>query len=813
MATVGAEYAFIPTASDADGDKLSFSASNLPSWASLDKASGKIAGMPAADDLGTYSNIVLSVSDGKVSVGLPPFAITVYEVSAVQTVSAQIASGVDDVEEQADGAMYVDSSDLELIYDGENQVVGLRFSVPIPPNSIVTQANLRFTADEVTTGTTNLAIWAEASDDAPAFSTNSNDVSSRASTVKTSNWVPAPWNSVGESGSSQTTGDLSAVIQEVIDRPGWKENNHLVLVLSGSGARTAVAYEGDAASAAVLTIRYSGGGNQAPSIAGIPGSGATVGSPYSFTPTASDPDGDTLVFSIANKPSWATFNAATGELGGTPPVGTAGTYDSIGITVSDGKLSASLAPFSIVVSNVMSNTNHAPSITGTPVASVAEGAPYSFTPSATDADSDSLTFSIANKPGWASFDTASGNLSGTPSYGDAGTYSNIAIRVSDGTLYDTLAPFSITVANSNRPPAISGTPAASVAEGAPYSFTPTATDADGDNLTFGIVNKPGWASFNTATGTLSGTADAGTYSGVVISVSDGVVSTSLGPFSIAVSGNNQPPTISGTPAASVAENASYSFTPTAGDPDGDDLTFSISGQPAWASFNKATGTLSGTPGYDAADTYGNIVITVNDGTASASLEAFSITVTNVNQAPVISGTPTASVKTGVSYDFTPSASDGDGDDLSFSVDGLPAWASFDSATGKLSGTPQDSDAGEYGGISISVSDGTKSVSLATFAITVEAATATKGSMTLKWVAPKTRSDGSALNLSEIGGYVIYLGNSSSDLTMEVDLNDGAATSHVIKDLEVGTYFVAVTAYDVDGNMSSYSNVLEKEVTQ
>lgn len=725
-ATVGVEYAFIPTAKDADGDKLSFSASNLPSWASFDEASGKIAGMPAASDLGAYSNIVLSASDGKATVSLPPFTVTVYDSSATQTVSAQIASGMDDVEEQVDGAINVDSSDLELIYDGENQVVGLRFSVPIPPDSIVTQANLRFTTDEVTTETTDLDIWAEAADDAPAFSTNSRDISSRASTIKTANWVPAPWGVVGESGSAQTTGDLSAVIQEVIDRPGWRQNNHLVLVLSGRGARTAVAYEGDAASAAVLTISYSGSGdgNHAPSIAGIPGNGAAEDSIYSFRPTASDPDGDTLVFSIANKPSWAIFDAGTGELTGTPPVGSAGTYDNIGITVSDGELSASLAPFSITVSNVVPNTNHAPSIKGTPVASVAEGAPYSFTPSATDADADSLTFGIANKPSWASFDSSTGNLSGTPGYGDAGTYSDVAIRVSDGTVYATLAPFSITVTNSNRLP-----------------------------------------------------------------------------------------TISGTPATSVAENGSYRFAPTASDPDGDKLTFSISSLPVWASFDTATGTVSGTPGYDGADTYGNIVITVNDGTASVSLAAFSITVTNVNQPPVISGTPTDSVQAGVSYDFTPSASDGDGDDLSFSVTGLPAWASFDSTTGRLLGTPQDSDVGEYDGISISVSDGTKSVALATFSISVGTTAATKGSMALKWIAPTTRSDGSVLNLSEIGGYVIYIGTNSSDLTLAVDLQDAEATSYVIEDLKPGTYFVAVTAYDVDGNASSYSNVVEKEVTQ
>lgn len=720
-ASVGAQYGFIPSASDPDGDTLSFTASNLPGWASIDQSNGEIAGMPAATDLGTYSDIVVSVSDGTDSASLPPFAITVYDYSNLKTVSTKISSGMDDVEEQADGAMYVDSSDLELIYDGENQLVGLRFVLPVPPNSVITQANLRFTTDEATSGATDLEIWAEATDDAAAFSSNIRNVSSRASTVNTSNWVPAPWNSVSESGAPQTTSDLSAVIQEVVDRSGWKENNHLVLVISGSGVRTAVSYDGDAASSAVLTVAYSGGAdnNRAPTISGTPSSGATEGYAYSFTPTASDPDGDLLVFSIANKPEWATFDVNTGALAGTPVLGYAGSYDNITISVSDGELSDSLEPFSIVVSD----SNRAPTIAGTPVASVAEGAVYSFTPTASDADGDSLAFSISNKPAWASFDTSTGNLSGTPGYSDAGTYSTI-----------------------------------------------------------------------------------------VISVSDGIASSSLGPFNITVANSNRLPTISGTPAASVAENGSYGFTPTASDADGDHLTFSVANLPAWASFNAASGALSGTPGYDAAGTYGNIVISVNDGVASVSLTAFSITVTNVNQAPVISGTPSSSVKAGASYAFTPSASDGDGDGLTFSISGQPSWATFDSATGRLTGTPQEADVGEYSGISIRVSDGTQEASLATFSITVETSTVAKGSIRLNWVAPTTRTDGASLDLSEIGGYVVYLGTSSSNMSKQVELSDSSATSYVIEDLDLGTYFVAITAYDMDGNVSSYSNIVEKIVT-
>src|SRR5437870_3823233 len=84
----------------------------------------------------------------------------------------------------------------------------------------------------------------------------------------------------------------------------------------------------------------------APKITGTPPTTATVGQAYSFTPTAKDPEGKTLTFSIRNKPSWATFSTSTGKLSGTPTA--AGTTSSIMIIVTDGVSSASLQPtFSI----------------------------------------------------------------------------------------------------------------------------------------------------------------------------------------------------------------------------------------------------------------------------------------------------------------------------------------------------------------------------------------------------------------------------------------------------------------------------------
>ena len=181
--------------------------------------------------------------------------------------------------------------------------------------------------------------------------------------------------------------------------------------------------------------------NDAPTISGSPAGSVTTGQNYSFTPSAADADGNTLTFSIANRPAWASFSSANGRLSGTPTSSAAGEYVDIRISVSDGRASADLAPFSIVVNQA----NGAPTISGTPPTTAREGLAYSFTPNAADADGDILTFSIANHPAWANFNVATGQLSGTPSAGTVGNYDNITIQVSDGQTTVALPAFAIEV--------------------------------------------------------------------------------------------------------------------------------------------------------------------------------------------------------------------------------------------------------------------------------------------------------------------------------------------------------------------------------
>ncbi len=450
-------------------------------------------------------------------------------------------------------------------------------------------------------------------------------------------------------------------------------------------------------------------------------------------------------------------------------------------------------------------TNLPPTISGQPGTWVYVGSQYSFRPAAADPEGKALTFTIVNKPTWARFDSATGRMYGTPS--TVGLWMSIGIKVSDGVNTTSLPAFSIRGrSRTNVAPTISGTPPTSATIGKTYSFKPTANDADGDPLLYTIANKPSWASFDKWSGTLTGTPSiAASYSNITITASDGSKSATLPAFAITVKANSAPK-ISGTPTTSVIANQAYSFQPSASDANGDTLGFSVQNKPSWATFSTTTGKLAGTP--TAAGTFSNIIISASDGKLIASLPAFAIKVNPVpNSAPVISGTPLKSIDSGTSYSFKPSASDADGDTLTFSIANRPAWAAFNTSTGQLSGTPSSSNAGSFANIVISVSDGKASVALPAFSINVIGDQ--PGTASLTWTAPTQNVDGSSL--TDLAGYRISYGTSASALAQTIQVANPSLTAYVIEGLPTGTYYFAVRAYTSRGNESANSNLASKAV--
>ena len=265
--------------------------------------------------------------------------------------------------------------------------------------------------------------------------------------------------------------------------------------------------------------------------------------------------------------------------------------------------------------------------------------------------------------------------------------------------------------------------------------------------------------------------------------------------------------ISGTPPTSVVAEQPYNFTPSVS---GTDYyhRFQISNKPPWAAFNEANGTLSGTPSSANVGTFSNIVISVRSWRVSAALPAFSIQVTAAAvQKPTISGTPPTTVTAGSPYAFQPQTTDPGGGALSFSVTGKPSWASFSIATGQLWGTPTA--AGVFSNIAISVSNGAASASLAPFTITVAQQQTTTGSATLSWDIPTANTDGSPL--TDLAGFEIDYGNSSSNLSQVVQVANPGLSTYVMSDLASGTWYFAVKAYTTTGTESASSAVASKVI--
>jgi Putative Ig domain len=179
-----------------------------------------------------------------------------------------------------------------------------------------------------------------------------------------------------------------------------------------------------------------------------------------------------------------------------------------------------------------------------------------------------------------------------------------------------------------------------------------------------------------------------------------------------------------------------------------------------------------------------------------------------NGAPTVQGTPASSVLVGQAYSFQPSISDPNGDPLTITGQNVPSWATFDAQTGRISGTPSSVDVGTYSNITIRASDGTATTTFGPFAITVTAAAS--GAATLSWTPPTLNSDGSAL--TNLDGYEIVYGRSSSSLDQTISLTNPSLSTYVVDNLTSGTWFFAVMSRNSNGTMSPLSNIASKTIS-
>lgn len=285
-------------------------------------------------------------------------------------------------------------------------------------------------------------------------------------------------------------------------------------------------------------------GNRNPQITSTPGTTATVGQPYSYDVDATDPDGDSLTYSLTAFPPGMTINATTGLIEWTPQANQTGS-PAVAVQVSDGRGGTAPQNFTIQVA--------APAGNQSPVANA--GLDQAVTAVATvqlhggasrDPDGDPLAYQWAftAKPATTAA-TLSDSAAVAPSFvaDAAGTYT-LSLTVQDGRGGNSSASVNVLAAAPNRAPTITSTPVTTATAGQAYGYPVTATDPDSDPLTFFLQSAPAGMSIDSASGAIQWTPQANQAGAheVAVLVNDGRGGTATQSFTVQVSAaGNLPP--------------------------------------------------------------------------------------------------------------------------------------------------------------------------------------------------------------------------------------------------------------------------------
>ena len=173
------------------------------------------------------------------------------------TLEFPVVASEDDAEENAQREVDVGSTDLELTRDDSEQIVGIRFrDVRLDATARIHTAWIQFTVDESTTEKTSLEIAGEASDNPSSFAAKKGNLSARPKTGASIAWNPQAWTEVSQADGLQRTPDVTPLLQELFSRPGWKKGNAAAFLITGTGKRTAKAFDGDAKASPRLYVKY-----------------------------------------------------------------------------------------------------------------------------------------------------------------------------------------------------------------------------------------------------------------------------------------------------------------------------------------------------------------------------------------------------------------------------------------------------------------------------------------------------------------------------------------------------------------------------
>jgi hypothetical protein len=461
--------------------------------------------------------------------------------------------------------------------------------------------------------------------------------------------------------------------------------------------------------------------NSPPQITSQPTGPARVGETWQYAIVANDPDGHFLSYVLASPqtlPQGMSFDAAHGVPTWQPAA--AGVAVDVQLQVNDGFGGQATQSFTIR-SEAAATSNDAPVIRSLPTTTTRLGDVYRYDVDAYDPNGQPLTYSLSAAPNGMAID-AGGHLTWRPSaLGDA----DVTVVVSDGQL-QTSQSFTLHVVPplvENQPPTITSTPTGPALRDRAYEYQATATDPDGQSVTWSVDTSAvppsvvGDLNMNSSTGLLTWTPHvAGDYH-LTITANDGHGGTNQQAFTLTVL-QNAPPVITSQPALRTNVNQAYSYTVTASDPNtGDTLTYTLPGNPVpgQVTFNGTTHHLQWTPTqvglYD-------FVAAVSDGTDETD-QSFEVRVVDPadNQPPHITSNPPTTIQVGTHFLHQVTVSDQDGDAQTFTLVSGPAGMTMDTG-GLIDWTPTGDQLGQQS-FDVLVTDAGGLTDEKTFHITVQ----------------------------------------------------------------------------------------------
>lgn len=319
--------------------------------------------------------------------------------------------------------------------------------------------------------------------------------------------------------------------------------------------------------------------NAAPAFTSTPSPGAKEGHPYSYTAVTSDADGDTVVVTALSLPTGATFNS--GVIAWSPSAAQAGILQTFTLRATD-----AIGAQTDQTWTVTPAANSNPAFSSSALATAKEGHPYSYIATATDADGDPVSLSSVTLPSGASF--TNGALSWVPAPGQVGSAQAFTLRATDGSGGQTDQSWTVTP-SANAAPAFTSTARTLAVVGTQYTYTPAATDADGDPVSMALISGPAGASL--VSGTIQWIPVSGqdaTPQDFLLRASDGNGKTTDQTWTVSVRASNAAPIISSTPATTL-NSGTYAYTIVASDADGDALSYSLEAAPAGVALTGAGG--------------------------------------------------------------------------------------------------------------------------------------------------------------------------------------------------------------------------------